>query len=494
MYGTGLVAAAISQPVWEVRGAWTAALAPLILFGVFRHQRWVRDIQPSQNIVFHATLTLLGACCFAILIAIVNIIDGFIISFADHVSVFVLAFGSLGLGLTFSSERFRTSLAIWVAKNCFKFRYDYRLEWEQLTKVLDQQGNETSLQQSMCKALAHLTHSPGGCLYLLKGNQYEKCATWGENTNQFSNNISPALLAQHQSHLGPFLFVDSVFWCGVPLYMQKDCIGIIILAKPHIEIDFNWEVKDFLSLAGKQIATHLHQAGQAKALTVAKQFEAIHKVSTFVAHDLTNIASIVATIQSNAKIHGDNPEFVQSVYRSLDGIHQRVQSLLTRIEQPEQQKQLFAWSSVIKHIQASFRHSKPELMIRGTQEQWQRIQLNGDAEQFTNILSHLIKNAQQATLNYHAVYLDIEYDNPQLIIRIIDQGCGMSADFIQNSFFEPFVSTKGTMGIGVYQAKQVVESMGGEIAVQSKQNQGTQLTLKLPVIYSRSLAREQEIL
>ncbi len=69
-----------------------------------------------------------------------------------------------------------------------------------------------------------------------------------------------------------------------------------------------------------------------------------------------------------------------------------------------------------------------------------------------------------------------------VLIKIIDNGKGMSADFIANRLFRPFESTKGVsgMGIGVYQSREYIRSIGGEIQVTSKLDSGTTFTITLP--------------
>ena len=58
----------------------------------------------------------------------------------------------------------------------------------------------------------------------------------------------------------------------------------------------------------------------------------------------------------------------------------------------------------------------------------------------------------------------------------------MSEEFISDRLFKPFDTTKGNagMGIGAYEAKQYIESIGGEVEVTSTENQGTRISLNLP--------------
>jgi signal transduction histidine kinase len=59
----------------------------------------------------------------------------------------------------------------------------------------------------------------------------------------------------------------------------------------------------------------------------------------------------------------------------------------------------------------------------------------------------------------------------------------MSPEFIRDRLFKPFDTTKGSkgMGIGAYQVREYVQSLGGRVLVESRENEGTRIELHLPV-------------
>ena len=65
---------------------------------------------------------------------------------------------------------------------------------------------------------------------------------------------------------------------------------------------------------------------------------------------------------------------------------------------------------------------------------------------------------------------------------VTDTGGGMSPEFMKRELFVPFRSTKkGGWGIGLYQAKGIVEAHGGRIEVTSAAGCGTTFTVRLPI-------------
>ena len=59
----------------------------------------------------------------------------------------------------------------------------------------------------------------------------------------------------------------------------------------------------------------------------------------------------------------------------------------------------------------------------------------------------------------------------------------MSREFIQERLFKPFDTTKGSkgMGIGAYQVREYLMSIGGRVDVQSEEGRGTRFTLRFPI-------------
>ena len=57
----------------------------------------------------------------------------------------------------------------------------------------------------------------------------------------------------------------------------------------------------------------------------------------------------------------------------------------------------------------------------------------------------------------------------------------MDGDYVRYRLFQPFVSTKpGGFGIGSFEARSLIASMGGRLSVDSQPGKGTTFTILLP--------------
>jgi signal transduction histidine kinase len=68
------------------------------------------------------------------------------------------------------------------------------------------------------------------------------------------------------------------------------------------------------------------------------------------------------------------------------------------------------------------------------------------------------------------------------VIEIRDDGQGMTADFVRNRLFRPFDTTRGNagMGIGMYESREFIRQLGGDIQVESEPGKGTIISLRIP--------------
>ena len=109
--------------------------------------------------------------------------------------------------------------------------------------------------------------------------------------------------------------------------------------------------------------------------------------------------------------------------------------------------------------------------------------INGDNDRLVMAITHLISNAQDATKNNGFIDICVQTTQNNVAITIEDNGEGMNEAFISNRLFKPFDSTKEGkgMGIGVYQAKEIVTQLKGTLSVESSPGEGTTFKINLPL-------------
>ncbi len=77
----------------------------------------------------------------------------------------------------------------------------------------------------------------------------------------------------------------------------------------------------------------------------------------------------------------------------------------------------------------------------------------------------------------------VRHEALSVVVDIIDEGPGMTPEFIRDELFRPFATTKGGgHGIGAYQARELLRRAGGDLLVLSRKPGGTTMRLLLPAV------------
>ena len=107
----------------------------------------------------------------------------------------------------------------------------------------------------------------------------------------------------------------------------------------------------------------------------------------------------------------------------------------------------------------------------------------GDAEILRSVFNNFFINAVQAMpTDGGNLNVTISPDENFVKIEIADTGIGIKAENL-SKIFEPYFSTKDTgTGLGLAIVKKIVDDHGGVIEVESKLNEGTKFTVRLPKV------------
>jgi len=145
----------------------------------------------------------------------------------------------------------------------------------------------------------------------------------------------------------------------------------------------------------------------------------------------------------------------------------------------------FVLSNVISGVEdiIMYQITEKKLDLIKTIEQDLPIGLFGDKDRLTQVLANLLSNAVKFTQEGGRISIEISRCGERdgltgLLFKIIDSGIGISEEQ-QLRLFKPFVQADssisrryGGTGLGLVIAKNIVESMGGEIGVESSIGEG----------------------
>lgn len=110
----------------------------------------------------------------------------------------------------------------------------------------------------------------------------------------------------------------------------------------------------------------------------------------------------------------------------------------------------------------------------------QELIINGDYDKLKQVIMNLLKNSYEAEAKNIKLIVEV---NKDLIIKIVDDGIGISKQDV-NKIGNLFYTTKacGT-GIGVSLSKEIINLHNGKLDYESTLNKGTTATIILPIKY-----------
>ena len=104
-----------------------------------------------------------------------------------------------------------------------------------------------------------------------------------------------------------------------------------------------------------------------------------------------------------------------------------------------------------------------------------------DGGQFQQVFYNLIRNAYQAISRPDGrITLRTRVNDYEYVISIEDNGTGISPEHM-GAIFEPYRTTKSSgSGLGLLIVRRIIREHGGEIAIESEENQGSRVLIHLP--------------
>ncbi len=487
-----------------LRGVAAAFVAVPFALGFARSSAGL-EFRPSRAVTFRFLSLLLIGAYLLLMLGIARWLNMASGDLARLVQVgLVIAAGALAL-IWLPSAGLRGWLRVTAVKHLFKHRYDYRTEWIRFTNTVGRTGfDETSLSERAIKALADITDSPSGLLFACTDEgDLELAAEWQWRKTPLDENRLPAALArllEQQEliidfdevragidHYGECALIpaglrsDRTIWAAVPLLHFDRLVGLAILSRPGIARKLDWEDFDLLTVVSRQLASYLaEEAGQA-ALIEAGRFDEFNRRMAFVMHDIKNLSSQMSLLLRNAQKHADKPEFREDMLVTLRNSADKLNSLLARLgrygSKDKPVSGAFDLAATARRVVDRFRQTHPVALLRA-----EPALVIGDEEGVEQALIHLVQNAVDASDSESSVVLEIYADGVNGKLQIIDNGKGMSPQFLRNGLFKPFVSSKeGGFGIGAFEARETVRAMGGRLDAESREGIGSRFTLTLPL-------------
>lgn len=486
------------------RGFVSAMMVPLIAVGVLRARTWPVSIQLSRQVVFHS-FVLVGSGLYLLTIASAGLYmrrwGG---DWGTVVQIIFLIGAVAMLIVIFASNALRARIRLYISRNFFAQKYDYREVWLNFVQTLSSGDPGASLQRRLLDAVSGLMESTAAGLWVRGADgAFVPVADWnlGQDLpvepegSQFADWLGRrqdviALAEATDAHRYPGLCIPDWLrtlrraWLVVPLIHRGRLQGFIVLGESRSERHLDWEDVELLQAIGRQAASYVAEEQSVNALADARQIEAFSRRFAFVAHDLKNIVGQLSLLLRNAERFKDNPEFRDDMLETVSHSIDRMSGMLEQLNSISQQAPAADGEDVrvdvlLEEIAAAWRGARANF---STELAPLPGSLRVPRDRFRSVVEHLMQNAFDAAGADGQVALRAGSGPEGVVIEVEDDGPGMEPEFVRHHLFRPFNSTRTNgFGLGAFQVREHVQSLGGRLDVRSTPGLGTTMQVRLPL-------------
>jgi signal transduction histidine kinase len=234
-----------------------------------------------------------------------------------------------------------------------------------------------------------------------------------------------------------------------------------------------------------------------RRLNEARRAATIGAVTQGIAHNLNNLLGVVIGYLDLIKAYADKPELVRKNVQNVDEAVQRIVSIVrqlsslvvkTRLPVTKVSLQRILEDGV-KRYQAEYKVAEPVTLNNPLGD----LIIETHVEICEELLSKVFINAWEAypedtPPENRPIVLTTELDDRGedgkfVRIRVADQGHGIDPE-IRDHLFEPFISTKHTVGVGMglTVARHALRNMGGDMTMEDRPGGGAVAVLLHPLV------------
>jgi len=241
----------------------------------------------------------------------------------------------------------------------------------------------------------------------------------------------------------------------------------------------------------------LEQLQMERRMLEMEKFAATGRLAGTIAHEINNPMEAIknAIYLLNGKLDRSAEPVYEVLKNETDRVTRIVRQMLG-LYRNTSQLGTFDLNAVIEDTLALFGRPLLKTKVNVRTDLGNVPAMRGSADQFRQLLSNLVVNAQDAMPEGGDLILRTRHLRAAdgihgwITIAVVDCGSGIPKD-LRSSMFEPFVSTKGEKGtgLGLWIVKGIVENHAGRIQVRSTPGKGTIFKLAFPIAHELPVPR-----
>jgi putative PEP-CTERM system histidine kinase len=498
-YSHALLYRSIHMYLLPVRTGIILVSVVLIAFSLFKHKYMNIELTVSRKMLYRSISLIIVGGYFLALGLIGEGMRYLSPDISHNITMFLGFAGAMVIFTIILSDQLRRRAIVFVNKNFYKQKYDYRSQWLQFTQLISLKHSFEELTGAIARGFRDAMGAKGAAVWLAEKSTGEYYCAHALPADIDNLKPDPKLIIHLKNKKWVIDAADRkcreivlqgdefIHKTGasliVPLLNVDDLVGFVIVRGGQVYTEYDYEDYDLLKTLARQATATILNARLSSELTEAKEMEAMGRVSSFILHDLKNAASMLSMIVQNAEEHIDDPDFQRDAIRAISNTSEKMKAIIGKLKKLPSKTSLDLQSY---DLSSYVKMTLKQLNLNGTSElsfeEQELVKARFDREEISKVIVNLIVNAFEATDSKGEVNVVVGREGNMGFVKVSDNGCGMSGEFIEKRLFKPFQTTKKKgLGIGLYQCRAIVEAHSGKLKVFSEKGRGTDFILCLPL-------------
>lgn len=220
-----------------------------------------------------------------------------------------------------------------------------------------------------------------------------------------------------------------------------------------------------------------------------QQIRFIYNISGIIAHNLNNINMPILVTAQMLKEEPELKKYEDKLNIIIASV-EKATSLINKILNVSKNimllRKVVTLDKLINMTIERYKEQIPNNIVITTQlSSIETLRVSVDIDLFTYALFNIIKNSIEAMPKGGTIKILITKlsNENSVLIEIEDTGVGISEEIL-DLVFEPFFTTKldrNALGVGLSEAKGIIEAHNGKIEIESEMGKGTKVRIYLPV-------------
>lgn len=463
---------------------------------IVRHRQLEVDIFVSRYVVYGSFTVLVVGLYLIGMGVVIRVIRHLDIPLGFFFTALFIFVSLLFLALLLFTSFLRRKVQLFINRHFYSHKYEFRDKWMETIEKISSKRSVGEITSTLTELISETTGARGVHLWLLDPvtGKYVNTAPGQEKgpgqigydhpiPRRIKTDKDPFFLSEIPD-MGPSLAAWPEAVLCAPLVADEEPVGFALLGSDISGEKYRQDDFDILKAMTTQAAVQIKNIRLDQDVMGLKAMEGFSKASAFIMHDLKNLTNTLSLVSQNARHNMNDPSFQKDAINTIDATVGRMKTVIERLSasdgglviRPRDTDLRTVVNGALGKLSLA---EKKDVRLSINLEKAPVVTI--DPEVMEMVFLNLLSNAFDSIEGKGEISISSEPVKGGVLITVSDTGRGMRPEFVRESLFRPFMTTKRNgFGIGLYQCKNIIEAHGGTIDVESAPGAGTAFRILFP--------------